>query len=151
MKAVAIVDTSIFCNILNIPNMNSSRSKVVDDFEKLVKEDTSFLLPMAAVYETGNHIAQLPNGGNRRRFAEVFVEQVQQAINGDAPWIILQVPTLEEIGMWLVEFPDSAMRNVSMGDLSIIKEWEKAKKRTPYLRVFIWSLDQDLMGYDHQP
>lgn len=151
MKAVAIVDTSIFCNILNIPNMNSSRSKVVDDFKKLVEEDTSFLLPMAAVYETGNHIAQLPNGGNRRRFAEVFVQQVQQAIHGDAPWIILQVPTLEEIGMWLIEFPDSAMRNVSMGDLSIIKEWEKAKKRTPYLRVFIWSLDQDLMGYDHQP
>lgn len=151
MKAVAIVDTSIFCNILNIPNMNSSRREVVNDFKKFIEDDTSFLLPMAAVYETGNHIAQLPDGGNRRRFAKVFVEQVQQAINGDAPWIILQVPTLEEIGMWLVEFPDSAMRNVSMGDLSIIKEWEKAKKRTPYLRVFIWSLDQDLMGYDHQP
>lgn len=148
MKAVAIVDTSIFCNFLNIPHTNSSRRKVVDKFKRLVKDDTSFLLPMAAVYETGNHIAQLSDGGNRRRFAEAFVREVQKVINGDAPWIILQVPNLEEIGMWLVEFPDRAMQNVSMGDLSIIKEWEKAKKRTPYLRVFIWSLDQDLMGYD---
>ena len=151
MKAVAIVDTSIFCELLNIPNMNSSREKVIRKFKNLIDEDTSFLLPMAAVYETGNHIAQLPDGGNRRRFAEVFVEQVQQAIRGEAPWIILQVPTLEEIGMWLNKFPDSAMRTASMGDLSIVEEWEKAIARTPYLRVFIWSLDKDLMGYDRQP
>jgi hypothetical protein len=32
MKAVAIVDTSIFCNFLNIPHMNSSRRQVVDEF-----------------------------------------------------------------------------------------------------------------------
>lgn len=151
MKAVAIVDTSIFCEFLNIPNMNSSREEVFNDFERLVRNDTSFLLPIAAVYETGNHIAQLSDGGNRRRFAQAFVTQVQKAMNGEAPWQILRVPTVEEIGIWLNEFPDSAMRTVGMGDLSIIKEWEEAKKRTPYLRVFIWSLDNDLRGYDYQP
>lgn len=151
MKAVAIVDTSIFCNLLNIPNMNSSRKEVVEEFKRLINDETSFLLPMATVYETGNHIAQLSDGRNRRRFAEDFVEEVQKAINGDAPWQIMQVPTLKEIGIWLDEFPDSAMPNVSMGDLSIIQEWENAKKRTPYLRVFIWSLDQDIMGYDDLP
>ena len=151
MKAVAIVDTSIFCNILNIPNMNSSRKEVVEEFKRLINDETSFLLPMAVVYETGNHIAQLSDGGNRRRFAQAFVKRVEKAINGEPPWQIMQVPTLEEIGIWLDEFPDRAMREVSMGDLSIIKEWEKAKTRTPYRRVFIWSLDRDLMGYDHQP
>ncbi len=151
MKAVAIVDTSIFCNILNIPNMNSSRKEVVEEFKRLINDETSFLLPMAVVYETGNHIAQLSDGGNRRRFAQAFVKRVEKAINGESPWQVIRVPTLEEIGIWLDEFPDRAMRNVSMGDLSIIKEWEKAKKKTPHLRVFIWSLDQDLMGYDHQP
>ncbi|NEP59306.1 MAG: hypothetical protein F6K31_20205 [Symploca sp. SIO2G7] len=151
MKQVAIIDTSIFCEFLNIPNMNSSRDKVFNDFQKLVSDDTSFLLPMAAVYETGNHIAQLSDGRNRRRFADFFVKEVKKAIKGDAPWQIMQIPTLEEIDIWLSEFPDLSMREVGMGDLSIIKEWEKAKKRTPFLRVFIWSLDKDLMGYDHQP
>ena len=151
MKAVAIIDTSIFCEFLNIPHMNTRREEVVKEFIRLVDENISFLLPMAAIYETGNHIAQLSNGGNRRRFAKIFVEQVRQAIGGDAPWQIMQVPTLEEIGVWLHEFPDSAMRTIGMGDLSIIKEWEKAKKRTPHFRVFIWSLDTDLMGYDHKP
>ena len=151
MKAVAIVDTSIFCEFLNIPNMNSSREKVIKEFTDLVANDTSFLLPMATVYETGNHIAQLSDGGHRRRFAEVFVREVQKAINGDAPWQIMQVPTVEDVRMWLNDFTEYAMREVSMGDMSIIKEWEAARKRTPYLRVFIWSLDRDLMGYDHQP
>ena len=99
MKAVAIIDTSIFCELLDIPNMNSSREKVFREFEKLIGEDTSFLLPMAAIYETGNHIAQLPDGRNRRRFARAFVEQVQKAIRGDAPWRIVQIPKLEEIGI----------------------------------------------------
>jgi len=43
------------------------------------------------------------------------------------------------------------MRGAGMGDLSIIKEWEKFKRKVPDRRVFIWSLDSDLQGYDHCP
>ena len=151
MKSVAIVDTSIFCELLNIPHMNSRREEVIEQFKILVENDTSFLLPIATIYETGNHIAQLSDGGNRRRVAEGFVQQVERALNGEAPWTIINVPTLTEIGYWLRNFPDSAMRGVGMGDLSIIAEWEKARARTPHLRVFIWSLDSDLIGYDFCP
>ena len=87
-KAVAIVDTSIFCEFLNIPTMNNSREKVFNKFQELVESDTSFLLPMAAVYETGNHIAQLKlsDGRVRRSYAQKFVKQVRKAINGESPW-----------------------------------------------------------------
>ena len=151
MKAIAIVDTSIFCEILNIPHMNSSREQVIKKFAELIEQDTSFLLPMASIYETGNHIAQLSDGGNRRRYAEAFVEEVQKAINGDSPWTIMQVPMLKEVRIWLNQFPNSAMRGIGMGDLSIIKEWEKTIEQNPNCRVFIWSLDNDLMAYDSQP
>jgi hypothetical protein len=40
------------------------------------------------------------------------------------------------------------MRGAGMGDLSIIKEWEKFKRKIPDHRVFIWSLDSHLQGYD---
>ena len=96
-------------------------------------------------------ITSEPQGAGSDIFVELFIEQVQKAINGDAPWTVLQVPTGEEIKNYLNEFPTYAMPGVGMGDLSIIKEWEKAKERHPYLRVFIWSLDKHLMGYDHQP
>lgn len=151
MKAVAIVDTTIFCNVLNIPHMNSERVQVMQELEDLLKEDTNLLLPMAAVYETGNHIAQLSDGGNRRRFAEVFIQQVAKAIGGEAPWQVMQLPNLEEVGEWLSSFPDSATRGAGIGDLSIIKEWEKMAKKAPNYRIFVWSLDSDLQGYEHTP
>jgi hypothetical protein len=151
MGAVAIVDTSVFCNVLDIPMMNGERDQVLEELKQFLEEKTSLLLPMAAVYETGNHIAQLGTGGNRRRFAKSFVEQVQKAISGEAPWQVMQVPTTEEVGEWLNGFPDSAMCGAGMGDLSIIKEWEKFQRKVPDRRVFIWSLDSDLKGYDHRP
>jgi hypothetical protein len=76
MNAVAIVDTSIFCNVLNIPHMNGERQKVMEELKEFLEDGTTLLLPMAAGYETGNHIAHLSDGNNRRRFAEDFVEQV---------------------------------------------------------------------------
>ncbi len=148
MRAVAIVDTSIFCNVLDIPRKNSERTQVIQKFKELIEIDTNLLLPMAAVFETGNHIAQISDGGNRRRFAKAFAEQVNQAIEGKAPWQVMQLPNVEEVGAWLSDFPDSAMCGAGMGDLSIIKEWEKMRKKTPSCRIFIWSLDKDLQGYD---
>lgn len=149
--AVAIMDTSIFCELLNLPNMNSSHSVVKQEFVQLMQDDTLLLLPMATVYETGNHIAQLNSGDNRRRFAQLFVQQVQMSLKPEPPWQLLQIPDRAEVSLWLSEFPDCAMREISMGDLSIRKEWEKAIARHPHWRVFIWSLDADLKGYDHQP
>lgn len=151
MGAVAIVDTSIFCNVLNIPHRNGERSRIIKELEQFLEEETTLLLPMAVVYETGNHIAQLSDGGNRRRFAEFFVEQVKKAITGEAPWQVMQLPTTEEVGEWLSGFPDSAMRGAGMGDLSIIKEWEKFQAKIPNRRVFIWSSDKHLQGYDYSP
>lgn len=151
MKAVAIVDTSIFCNVLNIPHMNTERPQVMQKLKELIEGDTNLLLPMAAIYETGNHIAQLSDGGNRRRFAEAFIGQVKKAIEGGPPWQAMQLPDMEEVGEWLSNFPDSAMRGAGMADLSIIKEWEKTIRITPNRRIFIWSLDSDLQGYDHIP
>ncbi|MBT9317833.1 hypothetical protein [Leptothoe spongobia] len=151
MKAVAIVDTSIFCNILNIPQKNGERSQVMHRLKSLLEQETNLLLPMAAIYEAGNYIAQLSDGGNRRRFAEVFIQEVGKAIQGEAPWQVMQLPNTDEVGEWLNSFPDSAMRGAGIGDLSMIKEWEKMIRKAPSYRVFIWSIDSDLQGYEYTP
>ena len=40
------------------------------------------------------------------------------------------------------------MRGAGMGDLSIVKAWERTCTQHPHRRVTIWSHDQDLAGYD---
>ena len=151
MSAVVIVDTSVFLNVLDVPGFNQDRGAVFRTFRNHLEDGAIMLLPMAAIFETGNHIAKIRDGGNRRRFARKYVDQVREALNGTAPWRPTQPPSTEMMASWIDEFPDSAMRGAGIGDLSIIKEWEAAVARHSHLRTLIWSLDRHLAAYDHQP
>lgn len=59
-------------NVLDVPSFNQDRGKVLADFGALVDAGASLLLPLAAIFETGDHIADLRDGRQRRRYAEVF-------------------------------------------------------------------------------
>jgi hypothetical protein len=161
MSSVCLVDTCIFSNVLDVPNRNQEREKVFEDFKSNVNSGFVFLLPMATIIETGNHIAQNGDGTIRRKTALHFVEQVKAAFNGTSPWKPCQFPQTGDILSWIDQFPDLAGHNktskklkgkpegTSFGDLSIIQEFHKACARFPMTEVFIWSLDSDLKMY-HQ-
>jgi hypothetical protein len=155
MSSICLIDTSVFLNFLNVPNCNQDRALVLQDFQIYAESDCTFLLPMATIIETGNHIAQNGNGTMRRKTALRFVAEVKAALEGKAPWSLTQFPTTTEILEWIDHFPDRAGQNkapgkyegTSFGDLSIIEEFNKLCKRFPMREVFIWSLDSDLSGY----
>lgn len=157
MSSVCLIDTSVFLNILNVPRCNQDRALVIHDFKLYSEASCIFLLPMATIIETGNHIAQNGDGNIRRQTAQRFVEQVKAAFNGEAPWKPSQFPQTEEILLWIDQFPEFAGKNkapnkqegTSFGDLSIIQEFRQACNRFPMTEVFIWSLDSDLKTY-HQ-
>ena len=151
MSQVVIVDTSVLLNVLDVPAFNQNRDAVFGEFEEFVEAGASLLVPMAAVFETGDHIADLPDGRQRRRYAERYCEAIRDALAGDAPWTPIQFPDAEQLCKWLQDFPDYAMRGPDLSDLSIIKAWEIERQRHALTRVRIWSLDRDLQGYDHNP
>lgn len=157
MSAIVLLDTSIYLNILDIPNCNQDREAVFKIFEKRLKLGDHFLLPMATIWETGNHIADLNNGGLRYKYSVSLVDQVAAAVNGKAPYRPTHFPNQEEFLEWLKYFPEYAKRNkstkktregVSLSDLTIIREWERTRRLNPMRQVLIWSLDSDLSGYD---
>lgn len=151
MRSVILVDTGVFLNVLDVPGFNQHVREVRQALEGFIEKTDFLLLPIAAIVEGGNHIAQLSNGDDRRCYAKRFVKQVHMALNGDAPWTPTSVPDEELLGEWLNEFPNCAMRKVSLGDLTIIKGWEAACERHPTMRVCVWSLDAHLQGYDRRP
>lgn len=148
MSDVVIVDTSVFLNVLDVPAFNQNRDEILDQFERLLGAGNSLLLPMAAVFETGDHITDLRDGRLRRQYAERFRAQVHKALNGEAPWTLIPLPESDQLSGWLEGFPDHAMRGVGLSDLSIIKAWEAACARHQARRVRIWSLDRKLQRYD---
>ena len=148
---VVIVDTTVLLNILNVPGRNDDREDVIADLGRFLEEGANLLLPMGAVFETGNHIARLPDGSQRREYAEVFRDEVGKALSGSAPWVPTELPGAYEVASWLADFPEHAARGISMVDRSVIDAWDRARTRHPRHRVRIWSLDGDLTGYDFQP
>ena len=157
MSSICLLDTSVFLNILNVPNRNQDRISVLQDFQTYIEAGCILLLPMATVLETGNHIAQNGDGTRRRTTAIRFVKAVKEAFTGEAPWSPTPFPNTEEILLWIDHFPNLAGKNkspdkqegTSFGDLSIIEEFNKSCKRFQMSEVFIWSLDSDLQRH-HQ-
>ena len=151
MSAIVITDTSVWLNVLNVPNFNQNRAEVMLEFDELLDSGANFLLPMATIFETGDHIADLRDGRLRRKYAELFRDQVREALAGDAPWVPIQFPDSEQFSNWLGSFPGSSMRGQDLSDLSILKSWEVECERHSNRRVYLWSLDSDLSGYDRKP
>lgn len=138
-------------NILNVPGFNQHRKHVIAEFHSFVHHEANFLVPVPAVFEAGNHIAKLPDGRVRRKYAEILCDQVRKALNEEAPWVLIPLPDLVALAEYLSSFPDCAMREVGMVDLSIIEVWKDAQERHQAQRVCIWSLDGQLQGYDYNP
>lgn len=160
MNSICLIDTCIFLNLLNVPGRNQDRMEVNQSYSDYVELDTTFILPMATIIETGNHIAQNGNGATRRKTAQRFCDLVIGAFNGEAPFRPSEFQNSAEIATWLSEFPDEAGKNkspqkttegTSFGDLSIIKEYEKCCQRFSMSEIFIWSLDSDLKTYSRIP
>ena len=150
MSSIFVVDTSVLLNILDVPGRNQAREAVLARLGELIEAGDHLFIPMAAIVEVGNHIAQVANGAHRRAAAERFVVEVRQALSDQAPWKPINFPSNDEVLGWLGAFPDSATQGVGMGDLSIKKEWEELCRRYGLSHVWVWALDGDLAGLDRR-
>lgn len=157
MSDIVLLDTSVYLNVLDVPGRNQERVQVLDAFQARVLNGDHFLLPMASIWEAGNHISRLSNGTLRYQFANTLVTNVRAALGGEVPYRTTYFPDSAVFATWLNDFPAAAQRNkspqkttegVSLSDLSIIKEWEQTRDRHAMSRVLIWSLDVDLAAYD---
>ncbi len=160
MSVVCLIDTSVFLNLLNVPGCNSKKNEVSNNYKEYVELNCTFILPMATILETGNHIAQNGDGGMRRKTAQRFCDIVKCAFNGKAPWQPSEFPNSQDVLTWIDTYPNHAGMNkspskttegTSFGDLSIIQDFEKCRQRFSMSEIFIWSLDSDLKSYHYKP
>ncbi|MDC0712149.1 hypothetical protein POL68_27025 [Stigmatella sp. ncwal1] len=146
--SICLVDTSVFCELLRVPNMDQRHAEVIAEFEKKLKIPETLLLPMTTVLETGNHIGQQGDGRQRREAASRFTAQVRRALEGRSPFAPTRLLNRESLLEWLDEFPEWALKGSGLGDLSILKDFEHQCALHRGRRVYIWSLDVHLSCYD---
>ena len=148
---VVIVDTSALLNLLDVPQHNDHRDLVSCEFREFVEAGARLLLPLATVFQTGNHIADLDDGRSRRRYGKKLCEQVDKALNHRAPWALVPVPDANELANWLARFPDCAMQGIGLSNLSLMDLWESQCRKVPLARVRIWSRNRHLSSCDRKP
>lgn len=151
MSNVVLIDTSIYLNILNLPNRNQNREEVLNELSTRIERSDELLLPLVTIWEAGKHISRVNNGRHRRHFATVLITDVYKAHTGESPYSALEFPEREEFLKWIRHFPDYAMRSkspdrdegLSLVDFSILKAKEKFETLSPHRTIEIWSLDSD--------
>lgn len=148
--SICLIDTSVFVEILDVPNLNDHRQEIMQLLSQKIRDGESLLLPLATILETGNHIAQNGNGDQKRKTAVFFVKEVTRALQGATPFKPISLHDRGDIAKWLEKFPNYAMSSRSLGDLSIIHDWEKMCAIARKHRVYIWSLDEHLASYDRK-
>ena len=147
MSRIALVDTSILLEILNVPNKAEKHPETFAALAEKIRNREKLFLPIATIFETGNHIAQNGDGRQKRKCAGDFADFIKKAIEGKTPFIPLRFPDSTVLADWINKFPDSVSKGYSLGDISIICDYELTCQLNPYQPVYIWSNDVHLSGY----
>lgn len=151
---VLFIDTSVLCNLIDVPGRNQDHGTVRKEFEALVSQGrTRFVIPVTTIIETGNHIAHA--GGNRRGAAERLERFLQAAANEDAPWQLHSV-TWDAAYLAALRAGDGTgapmvdhLGNGTMGtgDLALLCERDAFEARTNFRTVRIWTLEATMAAY----
>lgn len=128
MKNVIIFDTSILCCWLSVVGKETcgaqndlwNKERIENYLQQCA--GSVFVLPLAAIIETGNHISQAPD--RRYECAENFCSLVARTVNEGEPWAAFsQQDVLWEKGTLLDladSWPEKAAKKISFGDATII-------------------------------
>lgn len=129
MKKVLIIDTSILCVWLKVPGMDTcgpdknrwDRERVGTKISEETAAKTTFVLPLATLIETGNHIAQAAH--SRWERANELAEIIRKSAQVLEPWAAFS----HQVELWSPEglhnlaenWPTLAVQGLSIGDATI--------------------------------
>lgn len=155
MNKIIVIDTSIMCCWLNIPGKETcgpqeeqwDHQKVIDKIQIENTRKTTFVLPLATIIETGNHIAQASN--NRFNIACEFAQILNLTAERQTPWAAFTDQTV----LWDVQglkaladnFPNYATQGLSIGDATIKEVADYYSKTGSIVEIFTG--DQQLRAY----
>ena len=129
MKRVIILDTSVLCVWLNVPNMANcgphdaqwDRAKVEARINEGIKEKALFVLPLATLIETGNHIAQTSH--SRKNLAESLAELMRKSADRRSPWAAFSDQSIlwepNNLKALADTWPMLAAQKITIGDATI--------------------------------
>lgn len=129
MNRVLILDTSILCVWLDVPGMDTcgpehdkwNKERVNTKIQDETGKRTTFVLPLASIIETGNHISQANH--SRLERGEALAELIKKSADQLTPWAAFSdqsvLWTSEKLKELAEKWPGLAVQKLSLGDATI--------------------------------
>lgn len=150
-----IIDTSVLCEFLAVPGFCSDPQGVQAEFKERAAAGERFVVPIAAVIETGNHIAQIKQG-DRWAAAARFAALMDAAIREEGPFVLHRIAWDDEFlgelcggngtGQTLGQLAGNG--TLGAGDVAILVERDRLLASSAYAEAFLWTLDVGLQAYN---
>lgn len=156
MKKVLVVDTSVLCVWLEVTGKVScgpdndrwDKARVEGKIKEEIEAGTTFVLPLASIIETGNHISQ--SATHRRERAVALADLIRKSADEETPWAAFSDQSI----LWTTEklkglsdsWPALADQKLSLGDATI-KDVAEYYAQTGTTHVEILTGDQGLKAY----
>lgn len=126
---VLILDTSVLCCWLRIPGKETAgpqedrwdHARISELLAAENKRGSTFVLPLASLIETGNHIAQ--SGGSRYELAQALAQHLRSAADATSPWAAFTDQSVlwepDNLLQLADQWPPLAAQRISIGDATI--------------------------------
>lgn len=151
---ILILDTSLLCCYLQVPGKETCGSGTKKwDYERIKKlldneKGATWVLPLATIIETGNHIAQ--SAGDRYGVAKKLANHIADSADGASPWALFS----DQAELWSADkmkslaetWPILANQRISIGDATIKDVAEHYAKANYDVKII--TADEGLKSYE---
>ena len=153
---VLIFDTSVLCVWFRVPGkdtcgsgMNLLTYGIVNrKIEEEKANGTVFVLPIASIIETGNHIAH--SVGDRHKLGSSFAEVIEATADNASPWAAFteqsELWKKEKLKMLAKKWRESVITGQELGDATIVDVANYYAKAG--FEVEIFTGDEGLKAYE---
>jgi len=130
LKHLLIIDTSILAIWLEVPGMENcgpdhdrwDKKRVAQKIQSEIDEKTTtFVLPLASIIETGNHIAHARH--SRKERGDALADLMRKSADQQTPWAAFSDQTVlwspEKLKLLADSWPELAAQKLSLGDATI--------------------------------
>lgn len=158
-----VVDTSYLLELFRVDgcSTDSGHRIVKQKFMEAIDRKDSFYVPLPALFELANHIADVKDASRRRALSEKLRETVYSCLEHANPWVLtpsggpetireLMEALRESVNRFASEF---SQRKLGLTDTVVIREAERLRKvhqptKLKSYYVHIWTRHREMKSHE---
>ena len=157
-----MLDTGYLDELFRVPGYfdEAAAQTIAGRCATAIGQGDRLYVPVPVVYELGNHIASVQDGGRRIALAGKLSETIAQSVKSASPWIITPSSDAQTVAGYqktlsdaVTSFRDAfAASQIGLTDISVLDEARRLSSgshgRSLGFVTHIWTRDAQLKAYE---